>query len=829
MSTQGTARVDTSPHTNNTQPFHSLPIVRITIAWALGLLLGSQLPHPAAWPIAATVALLFVCIALLTRRPRPFITALAMVCITLAAATWWQVRQTQPAHHISNYTTAHPRLVDMSGSITAEPRIHTPDDTDPAHQQPATVFTLRTHTLHTPSGDHPTSGLVDIYLPFADTRLKSHQHIRVQGFLRPLQHPANPGQPDYTTYKVRRGILASCTLHARTAWQHLDETSHLSPLTQRRDNWTQATHRSLQHGYTDTANPKAVALLDAILLGIRSSDLTEIYDAFRRTGIAHLLAISGLHVGVLAFGVWFLAALLIPNPRWALVTAGLVVGLYLLAVPWRIPIIRAGFITSAYCLLSATGRRPDPRALLALIALLLLVARPTDLFDAGFQLSFGIVAALICFTTPVSNYLWPQRLFQEHQTLFTRLRRTFADYLAVSIIAFLVAMPIIAYHFQMISPLAIAMSVLTFPLVAVVLWLGLAKIAIGTVSASLGSLLATPLLALASLFVRIVEAADRLGTAIDLPKPTPLWTVAALAIVIALLQGRFYKRTAALAACVALSTAWLVLPHTALLQPDPPALTARMLAVGAGSCYVIQSQDETWLFDCGSSSYPQIGSRTVAPALQALGITQIDTLVISHADTDHYSGVLELTDHIPAARIVTTQHMLDNDSRATQRLLAGLRDRDIPIQVITTGWQTQLAHAQVRAIWPPAQNNYKEDNDRSIVLAIDVAGRRLLLTGDIQQQAMTDMLAANLDLRADFTDLPHHGAFPPAAVDWLRAVQPAVVLQSCNLKRLQHDPWQDHLHNIDRYTTPQHGMVTLQIMHDGKFDLTGFRKPLIAK
>ena len=817
----------TFAHTTS-KPKPAEPLVRIAIAWAVGLLLGSQFDLPLTWPITTTLAAGLTITSLLSKRPPNISLLLATLTITLAAATYWQITHTIASNHIARYATETPRLVDMTGNLTAPPRFHTPPPDAPAYRKPATTFTLQVDTLHTPAGNFNTTGPVSILLPHIDQRIADHQRIRIQGFLRPLQYPANPGQTDYTTYKVSQGIYASCTLDNPGAWQPAPTQPHTARLTQARSQWTDRLHTALHAGNPSTANPKAVALLDAILLGQRSSDLTETYDAFKRTGIAHLLAISGLHVGVIALGAWCVASILIPRPRWALLIAGTVVGLYLLAIPWRVPIIRSGFIAIAYCLFSAIGRRPSPRSLLALIGLTLLIIRPDDLFRPGFQLSFGIVASLLCFTTPVSNFLWPVRISLDQHTLRTRCQRAFANYLAVSIVAFLTALPIIAYHFQMISPLAIAMSVLTFPLVVVILWLGLAKLILSVIIPPLGSLLATPLLALSGFFVTVVEAADRLGTAIDLPKPSALWAVATLAIFIALFLGRFRRRRLALTACLLVSITWLYAPSLPLFKPAPPALSVRMLSVGAGSCYVIQSGNQTWMFDCGSSSYPDITPRTVAPALDALGIQHIHTLVISHADTDHYSGVTDLIEHIPIDRVITTEHLLRNDARATQRLLTALQQNNIPIQTIAAGWQASLPHASVAAIWPPPQAHYKEDNDTSIVLSFTTNQRRLLLTGDIQTQAMTDMLNANLNLHADITDLPHHGAFPPPALDWLRAASPSIVLQSCNPKRLQYDPWHPHLTDIQRHTTPRHGTVTVQISHTGHITVSNFRKPLIV-
>lgn len=247
-----------------------------------------------------------------------------------------------------------------------------------------------------------------------------------------------------------------------------------------------------------------------------------------------------------------------------------------------------------------------------------------------------------------------------------------------------------------------------------------------------------------------------------------------------------------------------------------------MLAVGNGSCYLVRSGGHTLMFDCGSQSYLDVGTRTVAPALAALHVHRIDMLMLSHADIDHYCGTLDVADAVPVDRVLMTGQMLDEARQepwaAIGHLLAGLKSRHLPIVQVQRGWRGTLGRAKLSLLWPPRDFLAKQDNDMCMVLSVRAGHRRLLLNGDIQQIAMQGLFAHRTHLRADVTDLPHHGSFVEDSPRWFARVDPLLVLQSTGPARLANDQWTRLLMGTDvqRYITARQGMVRLRVASDGR-------------
>jgi len=812
------------------------PLVALAGAWAFGLLVGSIRPTPWLWCVIAVVGT--TATAWLWRRGTSAERALPMVLLTVAAAGagWWTLRTAIEPVNIAGELSHESRLIDVTGRIVDAPRIRTEPGEGLAafmFRPPVTSFLLDLERWHGPDGKAAVRGKLLVSIPAVDTRPRRGDRVRLQGWAARFHDPQNPGEFDYAELMAGRSVMGAVRLKSRgnLRWLSFGEAGGWAArIAAGHERLIEIVDAALCDGLTPEANREPVALLEALILGQRSEALEELYEAFRRTGLAHLLSISGLHVGILAAGLWALVSTVSGRPRWAAIAALIGVIAYVAVVPWRVPIIRAGFMTGCCALGLSWSQRPRGSTLMAVIGLAWLVVRPTDLFAPGFQLSFGIVAALLLFARPVARRIAPEPAVAADQHPPRPLRRWLADYLAVSLVAWLAAAPVVAYHFQLISPLAVLLGIAAFPMVVLMLWLGFVKIVLTLIAPPLGDLLAEPLLWIGRLCIAAVRGADDLpGAWLELPPPSAAWALVTTTLVAATLGGAFRGRHLACLAALALSVGWLYLPpvSAALTSGPPPALTLHALAVGDGSCFLLRSGSRTLLFDCGSSNYAEIGRYTIIPALRELGVRRIDTLVISHADYDHYSGTLDVAEHLPVGRVLTTQAVLDEaraePDRGTAYLIAHLRQLGVPIAPIAAGWREEFGRATVEAIWPPANRKFERNNDRSLVFAFDAAGRRLLMCGDIQEEAMAAMRRAGLPLDADVADLPHHGSFPPGAVEWLDAVDPQVVVQSSSERRLRWDKWAGRLDDVERLITAHHGMVSVRLEADGSIRTARFQ------
>jgi competence protein ComEC len=829
------------------------PLATAALCWIGGCVLSVWWQRPVGWLLVAVVPCAVMIFMALRARPRAVVCWGMLAAIPLGAA-WSAVRMHHvPTDHVTHYLHDEPVLARFTGVVDESPLLTAADGG--AFEQfswkaPVTWFSLRLETTEVDVGVQSCSGRLRVRIAEADHRLRAGDRIEATGWLSRVRGPDNPGELDYRRIFRRRDIDGRLNLANRDNWRFVERVA---------DSWWQSLRAmgartaaaSVRLGMTrgDEEGAARLGLLDAMLLGRRDANLWATHEGFRRVGLAHLLSISGAHLAILLGIVWLVARSLTGYPPRAAALVLAVLGLYMLVVPWRVPILRASVMAALFALATCAGRRTRPMQIVALAALLVLVLEPADLFSAGFQLSFGCVVGLLLFTTALSRWMLPPLPIEQPRGFLATAARRGSVYLAANLVAYAVAAPLVAHYFRIVTPFAVILSLLSLPVVSIVLGLGYLKIVVGLLWPSLGIMLASPLERATDLMTLLVErAAEVPGATIELSfAPSVWWTIGAEAVVAAIFAGWFAQRRAALIAAVGLSALWLVASQrpswfdaSALMNDRSTTLKLNVLAVGDGSCYLARfgrgKSAHVLMFDCGSVNYGKIGIRTVPDALRELGVRRIDTLVISHADFDHFGGVLDLADRVEVGRVLVPPQLLAEarDAQppaAPSFLIEQLQARGLRVHEVSAGWRQRHGGVVLDMLWPPADFSPKHANDGSLVLSIRIdaapggVGRRVLLCGDIQQEAIRELIATGADLSADVCDLPHHGSFVKDSPRWLDAVGPAVVVQSCGHRRLRNDPWQALLsdNDIRRYVTARDGMVTLKIRESGEMLWDKFR------
>jgi competence protein ComEC len=493
------------------------------------------------------------------------------------------------------------------------------------------------------------------------------------------------------------------------------------------------------------------------------------------------------------------------------------------------------------------GRRVPLLDPLGAAAMLILMWRPHELVSPGFQLSFGVVAGLLCFTATAARAMRAETILRgSRRTLGQRILGWLATYLAANVTAFFIALPLVMYHFHNVSPMTVLLSIITLPGVTAVLALGYVKMAVGLFLPGLGRDMAGPLWWLTHELIALVDWASHWpGVYLEMARgPSAGWTAAALLMIVAVLAGAFRRRFWALGASSLLLGIWLTVllwgyrtqPSTwpGELGPDVK-LRVNYLAVGDGNCYLLRFARENQrpyvlMYDCGSHDIDG-GLEVIIPALQELGVRQIDTLIISHADKDHYNGTLDVARHISVGRVIVSNQMMRRAARPDARyapayLLSRLRQAGVPVQSAGRGWRDTQGSASLELLWPDADFTTppENDNDLSIVLAVRTAGRRLLFNGDIAALGMAGVIARRTDLHADVSDMPHHGSFIRGnSLPWMKKIHPQWAIQSCGMDRVEKDPWKTVLpRNIQRLRTAVNGMIELDIHADGSLSWRHF-------
>lgn len=545
----------------------------------------------------------------------------------------------------------------------------------------------------------------------------------------------------------------------------------------------------------------AAAVLSALTTGQRESLPDEVRLSFYRSGLAHLLAVSGLHIGFMAFFLYFVfrrtlvfiesLVLRYPvQPLAASATVPFLIFLYFFTGR-QVSAARATVMAGMGLAAVTMYRRTDMSSLVALAALLLLFTDPLLLFAASFQLSFAAVSILVLaaprFPKPPSaeaETRWWHRPFFYFSTLF-----------AASLVATLATAPIVAYHFQRLSPIGLIANLAAVPFTGfVVLPLGWSAVSAHLFWPQLGEILAASALEATGVLLSIADFFARWSwSSISLSPPPPVSVMGLLAVT-TLLVCRFpaihIGKTSAAVVIMALSMAlWL----TSGLRTG--ALHAVFLDVGQGEASLIRLPGGTTILTDTGPAWEDgdAGHFIVAPSLRKLGIRRIDRLVITHLHPDHGGGLFSILQEFPVGEIWSSapgwQHLQPEQST----VIDGWKDRGGTLRHFQRG-ESLVIDDNVRiAFLNPPHPPYRgagSVNDNSLAFLLSWRGCRLLMTGDIGA-VPAGQIAPLLQPVAGSTILkvPHHGGRHNAADRLSKAFTPDWSIISVGRNRYGHpDP-----------------------------------------
>ncbi len=514
--------------------------------------------------------------------------------------------------------------------------------------------------------------------------------------------------------------------------------------------------------------PEAAQLMRAMVLGEREEAGT-LSDRFARAGLAHLLALSGLHLGVVAGA---LAVLLAPLGRWrGLIVAAAAAGIPVALGPTP-SLVRAAIMTAVAALALAQGSgRIASVATLAAAAAATLIARPSWLGDVGFQLSYLSLAGILAWGVPATRRLAAGRAAWHP-------RAWLGGGLAVSVAAWTAGLPVVASTFGAVAPAGPLVNLPALPLAAVLVPAGVVKAAAGAVwppAGAVAGLVVAPLaeatLAVASLGARLPQ----LATPAVGPLGSALFALAALPWA-ATLRRRLAPRHAVRIVAASLA-AWAWLP------PAGPTPELLILDVGQGDASLLRLPGRTEvLVDGGGTPFGDydVGAEVVVPALRSLGVDAIELVVVSHPDLDHAEGLVAVLRSLPVGALA-----YGHDAPAEpawERLAAVARAEGVPLLPLRRGQALAFGRARLEVLHPGARAS-GDSNDDSVVLRIDWRGRPwALLAGDVSTRVEEGLAVPPLPLLL----APHHGSGGSTGRALLRAASPEVVAISVGRNRYGH-------------------------------------------
>ena len=381
------------------------------------------------------------------------------------------------------------------------------------------------------------------------------------------------------------------------------------------------------------------------------------------------------------------------------------------------------------------------------------------------------------------------------------------------------------YHFQTPQWLTSVWTVLVSPLIGLVSILGYLKLVVALLLPSVASVMGMVINFLTYWLIIIVRAIAGLGISEIIIGKT---SIAVILLYYALItyaaffnfRRRIVKRTVL---TVAISSLAVLLILPGWLRSHPQSLTITVLNVGHGQAILAQLPDgANILFDSGSLSRNDVGSRVVIPFLRYIGIRKIDTLVISHGDIDHINGIPEVANNCRIGSVYAS-NAFSEDKRQTTKFLRDELQQIVEINDLPR----KFGSSKIRVLWPIPdiqENNSISDNDKSVVTSIEYAGKRVLICSDIEKFAQREIFRLYPDLKADVLIMPHHGSAKTSEPSFADKTGAAVTIASCGKSSYEKGQVIGPRHGLKSYYTGKDGAVTIRINEQGAINTTAFIK-----
>lgn len=639
---------------------------------------------------------------------------------------------------------------------------------------------------------------LQVYTDGDITGYKLGNCIQAAGKVSVIVPATNPGQFDYQMYYRSRQI--NYRMAAReVVVVNADYNRYSETLRRFRERAGQTLSR--------VAGADA-GFYQAMVLGDKSGLDETAQQLYQRNGISHLFAISGLHMSLIGMGLYRLIRRTGAGFGLSgLIGAALVVS-YVAMIGTTASVVRALVMLLAAFGAAYLGRTYDLLSALALAVLLILWDSPYQLYQAGFQLSAGAVLGVGALV-PVLERLCSDTINQKTHLWIWRVFKICRQGLIAGIGIQLATLPLLLYHFFQFPLYSIFLNPIVIPLMSGVVISGLAGIVLGGIAPAAGVFAVGAghyILQYYEWICRIFAALP--GSTLVWGRPQ-LWQVAVYYFVVILslcLTVHFQLKRLAivtLAACL-------------LLYPLPVrGLSVTFLDVGQGDGIVMQTRNHTILVDGGSSSVRTLGENRLEPFLKSNAAMDIDYAFVTHADTDHISGLIYL---LESGQDIRIRNLLlpvsGQQDEAYEQLVGLMRQRGGTVHWIAQGYQIRDDNLSVTCLYPGSGDLAPDRNAHSLVLKVDYGSFHMLLTGDMgeaQELTMLTREAVRNQLAAvQVLKVAHHGSRMSSSEALLQTVSPVWAVVSYGA-----DNSYGHPHEEVRERLAEQGVILFETAKSG--------------
>ncbi len=511
-----------------------------------------------------------------------------------------------------------------------------------------------------------------------------------------------------------------------------------------------------------SAGSETAGLMRAIMFGEKNELEYDLYEDFQKNGTAHVLAVSGLHVGII-YG--FIAALW----RWkkGKIYFGLIMAFflaYMTMASFAPSVVRAVLMVWLHTFAKMTNKRYDMCSAAFFVALLMMIHNPMTVFNTGFQMSFMAVLTLSLMLPLIKKFY----------------QGAFLGSIAVQV----GLLPYMIYTFNYISLAAVFVNVLVIFLTGIIVPAGLCSIAIMGISDGLFQLISAVTFGLCRIMTELNALTGIEGITVFMVKSPAIGFVAVYYLVLLVFvseDGRllFIRKKKKIISVMAISIISLSLLFNAVAGNDFKKSDVVFVDVGQGDCIHLRTDEgKNYFVDGGGSISYNLGKKTLKPYLLKNGVKTIDGAFVTHLHTDHYKGIAELCREGMVEKLFLYQGYKVREEEVLAE--TGLSEENIIY--LSKGQIVNLEKGTfVEVLWPERRaeteyqtmNDETDENDMSLIFKIEHKNREIIATGDVNSEcldALANAYGGSLD--SDILKVAHHGSKYSESESFLQRVSP---------------------------------------------------------
>jgi competence protein ComEC len=743
------------------------PLLPVALCYVGGLLLAEAVQPPLVYLFGISLALALG--AIFSARARGWLLWPLIVFVG-----WTNlVRHTSilAPHDLRRVAGTEPLLVTVRGHLPETPDLRQQERNGEVFAR--TLAELRVTAIATNSHWQPATGRIMVSAKGElSPEFFGGREVEIAGVLAPPPPPIAPRLFDYRTYLERQGIYYQLKCDANRDWRALDEKK-TPPIADRFRTWAQQT---LALGLPEQDEP--LRLLWAMTLGWKTALSGEVSEPFMRSGTMHIFAISGLHIALIAgILVALLRVLRVPRTWCGLVVIPLLWS-YTGVTGWQPSAIRATIMMTIIVGGWSLRRPSDLLNSLAAAALIILLWKPQQLFQASFQLSFCVVLSIALFLPPLEKLrdrllaldpLLAPEVLPKWQRASRAVARVILGSLVTSLAAWLGSLPLTMNYFNLFTPVTLLANLFIVPMAGLALACNLGSLICGNWLPVITELFNHGAWFWMTGMVKISEWATEIpGGYFYVAAPIPFTVLIYYGLLIGTLSGWLWRAEQRRRSFAALGVVILFYGGQWFFTRHDAQLTILPLEGGHAEYLDAPGKANDWLIDCGNTNSV---TWVTEPFLRARGVNRLPQLLLTHGDLKHIGGTEDLVTEFRCEKIFASSFRFR--STVYRRIIANLQRTPEQLHHVHRG--DRIGPWQI--LHPAADDKANQADDGALVRMAEIHGVKILLLSDLGREGQRQLLdRSGSDLRADIviSGLPTQNE--PLGEALLDVIQPRVII-----------------------------------------------------